>query len=92
VPAGVGGVVVELVVGVPAQHHIAEAEALFERAQELVGVQILAAQDAVAVVDTHLDVRKLALAQDAADVFRRLDRPRLHGKAPLVARSPRPSP
>src|SRR5471030_2940617 len=52
VPAGHGDIVVELVVGVPTQHHVAEAKAALERRLELVDVDVLAAQDAVDVVDT----------------------------------------
>ena len=56
VPAGERDVVVELVVGVPAEDDVAEAEALFERGQELVARHVLAAQDAVDVEDADLDV------------------------------------
>src|SRR6185312_27043 len=46
VPAGVCRVVVALVVAIPAEHDVAEAEAAFERRLELVLVQVLAAQHA----------------------------------------------
>ena len=83
-PAGVGDVVVELVVGVPAQHHVAEAHAALERRLELVDVQVLAAQDAVDVVDAHLDVAQPALLDDLQGVGGGLDLARFH-RSPLLA-------
>ena len=62
VPAGQRGVVVELVVGIPAQHHVAEAEALLERRFELVAGHVLAAHDAVDVEDADLDEGQVAAA------------------------------
>ena len=58
-PAGHLGVVVGDIHHVPAQHHIAEAKAAFGvglcRAQELVPVQVLAAQDAVDITDCNFN-------------------------------------
>ena len=82
VPAGVGDVVVELVVAVPAQHHVAEAHAALERRLELVDVDVLAAQDAVDVVDAHLDVAEAALLDDLQGIGRRLDLARFHSLSP----------
>ena len=70
VPAGVVDVVVELVVRIPAEHHVAEAEALLERREELVAADVLAAQDAVDVDDPDLDVRVPALFDEAARILR----------------------
>ena len=64
VPAGEGDVVVLLVVRVPAQHHVAEAKAFVERGEELVAVDVLAAQDAVVVEHPDLDVLQSALLDD----------------------------
>ena len=59
-PAGELGVVVGLVGDVPAEDDVAEAEAAgrrrLGRAEELVDVQVLAAQDAVDVADRDLDL------------------------------------
>ena len=55
-PAGDLGVVVALVGRVPAEDHVAEAEAAFGGAEELVAVQVLAAQDAVDVAARNLDL------------------------------------
>ena len=62
-PAGDLGVVVALVLAVPAEHHVAEAEAAFHRAEELVLVQVLAAQDAVDVAAGDLDLVRAVLAR-----------------------------
>ncbi len=75
VPAGEGDVVVLLVVGVPAQHHVAEPQALVQRREELGAVDVLAAQDAVVVEHADLDVRQPPLLDD---------RPGLRGGAHLV--------
>ena len=55
-PAGDRGVVVALVVSVPAEDHVAEAEAAIGGAEELVAVKVLAAQDAVDVAAGDLDL------------------------------------
>jgi hypothetical protein len=70
VPAGVFDVVVELVVRIPADDHVAEAEALLERREELVAADVLAAQDAVDVGDPDLDMRVPALFDEAARILR----------------------
>ena len=62
-PAGDLGVVVALVLRVPAEHHVAEAEALLGSAKELVAVEDLAAQDAVDVAGRHLDLGSPGFAQ-----------------------------
>jgi hypothetical protein len=65
-PAGERRVVVGLVADVPAEDDVAEAEAAGRRglggAEELVDVQVLAAQDAVDVADRDLDLAAAALA------------------------------
>jgi hypothetical protein len=68
VPAGEFGVVVELVVGVPAENHIAEAHVLVEGRQKLVAAEIFSPQDAVGIEDADLDVLDGALGQKAANV------------------------
>ena len=64
-PAGHCRVVVGGVGHVPAEHHIAEAEAALGvrlgRAEELVAMQVLAAQHAVDVTDCHLDFGRAGL-------------------------------
>jgi hypothetical protein len=86
VPARVGHVVVELVVGVPAEDHVAEAEATVERGEELVAVQVLATQDAVDVVDADLHVREVAVPNDLARVLGRAYCPRFHRSPLLVSK------
>ena len=54
VPAGVLGVVVELVVQVPAEHHVAERQAAAQRGQELVAPDVLAQHDAIDVGQADL--------------------------------------
>jgi hypothetical protein len=71
VPAGVLHVVVELIVRVPAEHDVAEAETLVERREELVPAHVLAAHDAVVVEHADLDVVELALLDDLAGIGRR---------------------
>ena len=62
VPAGVGDVVVELIVGIPAQHHVAEAEIAVERGLlNLSTCRLLAAQHAIDVVDAHLHMGEATL-------------------------------
>ena len=68
VPAGEPGVVVELVVRVPAENHVAEAEILVERREEFIAAQVFAAQDAVGVDDADLDVLDAALGQKIANL------------------------
>ncbi len=86
VPARVLHVVVELVVRIPAQHHVAEAEALVERGEKLVAAHVLTAQDAVVVEDTDLDVFELAFLDDAAGVGRGADVFGLHRRTLIYAR------
>ena len=64
VPAGEAGVVVQLVVCVPPQHHVAESESLLECGEKLRTVDPLAAQDAVVVEHADLDVCKVPLLND----------------------------
>ena len=61
VPAGERALVVELIVGIPAQHDVAEAEALIERADELVAGEIFSANDPIEIDDAELDVRQAPL-------------------------------
>jgi hypothetical protein len=82
VPAGIAHVVVELVVGIPPKHHVAKPESGLERGEELVHMQILAAQDAVGVMHAHLDMAQPAFADDAARILGRPDFARLHTLPP----------
>ena len=70
VPARVADVVIELVLGIPTEHHVAEAEALVEGGEEFLPGYVLAAQDPVDVEYADLDVAELALLDDAAGVLR----------------------
>ena len=78
VPARVLDVVVELVLAIPAEHDVAEAEAAVERRQEFFARDVLAAQDAVDVEDAHLDVLYAAFLDQCAGVLRRAHLPRFH--------------
>src|SRR6185437_9956751 len=89
VPAGVGDVVVELVVAVPAQHHVAEAHAALEGRLELVDMEVLPAQHPVEVVHPHLDVAEAALLDDLKGIGSRLHLARFHYFSP--ARGPQTS-
>jgi hypothetical protein len=62
VPARQRRVVVELVVRIPPDDDVAEAEALFEGGLELVAGHVLAAHDAIGVDDPDLDERQVAAA------------------------------
>ncbi len=84
-PAGEADVVVELVGGIPAEHHVAEAEAAVERGFEFFAGEIFAAQHAVGIEHAELDVSELALAHDVLGIGRSLDLARLHA-APLHRR------
>jgi hypothetical protein len=66
-------VVIELVVGVPAEHDVAEAEPAVERRFELGPRHVLAAQDPVDVEDADLDVLEIALRHDGARIAGILD-------------------
>ena len=66
VPAGIGDVVVKLIVGIPAQHHVTETEAAIEGREELSRRHVLAAHDAVDIEQADLDVAELALFHDLA--------------------------
>jgi hypothetical protein len=68
VPARELGVVVELVVRIPAQNHVAESHVLVERGEKLIAIEILAAQDAVGIEDADLDVLDPALSQSLPQV------------------------
>src|ERR1700738_3942214 len=63
VPAGHLRVVVELVARVPAEDHVAEAEATLGHAPELVQRDVLAAQDAVDVESAQLDLLHLRFGE-----------------------------
>ncbi|MNQ90384.1 hypothetical protein D3C85_1057240 [compost metagenome] len=71
VPAGVLGVVVELVVEVPAEHDIAERQPRAQGAEEFVAPQILAQHDAVHIGQAHLDMRERAGLHQTLRVFHR---------------------
>src|SRR6185436_12911719 len=71
VPAGPRRVVVALVVRVPAEDDVAEAEARFDRGKKLLLVQILSAQDAVGVGHCDLDPRRGRVANLLDDAARR---------------------
>jgi hypothetical protein len=66
VPTRELGVVIQLIVRVPAKNHIAEPEILVERRQEFFAAQIFAAHDAVGVEHADLDVLDAAFGQDLA--------------------------
>ena len=67
-PAGEGDVVIELVVGIPAQHHVAETEAALQRREELDLGDVFAAQHAIGVEDADLDMGQAPLLDDLAGV------------------------
>ncbi len=68
VPAGEVDVVVELVVGIPAEHYVAETEAAVEGGEKFLPCHVFAAQNAVDVEHTHLDVRHLPLLDDGTGI------------------------
>ena len=68
VPAGVLDIVEQLVVRIPAEDHVAEADPLVERRQELVAAEIFAAHDAVAVEHADLDVLDPSVAQKCGGI------------------------
>ena len=78
VPARERRVVIELIVRIPAEHHVAEAKALLERGFELVARHVLAAHDAVDVDDTDLDEGQVAAAQISCGLGSRVDGKRIH--------------
>lgn len=71
VPAGVLGVVVELVVQVPAEHHVAESQPAAQRGQEFVAPDVLAQHDAIDVGQADLDMRERAGLDQPLRVFHR---------------------
>ncbi len=82
VPAGHRGVVVTLVAHVPAEDDVAKAEATLRGGEELVLVQVLAAQHAVDVGHRHLDALAGLVANGVEDLLGG-DRLR-HVSAPLL--------
>ena len=83
VPAGERGVVVELIVRIPAQHHVAEAEALLEGGFELVAGHVLAAHDAVDIDDSDLHEGQIAAAHICHRIGGSLDLGSVHVRKPL---------
>ena len=81
-PAGQRGVVVELIVGIPAQHHVAEAEALLESGFELVAGHVLAAHDAVDIGDADLHEGQIAAAHICRGIGGILDLGSVHAGKP----------
>jgi hypothetical protein len=70
VPAGVARVVVADVARVPAEDHVAETEAGLRRREELLLVDVLAAENAVDVRDRDLDLLDGRFADLVEDVGR----------------------
>ena len=77
---GIGGmpachfdVVVQLIVAVPAEHHVAEAEALLQRRQEFVAAHVFAAHDAIDVEHADFDVIEIPLADIGRQILCGLD-------------------
>src|SRR5262245_17942320 len=69
-PAGELGVVVQHVGAVPAEDHVAEAEALFDRGPELLQRDEFAAQQAVDVETADLDPPDAALRESVLQCLR----------------------
>ena len=57
-PSGISGVVIADIAGVPAENHVAEAEAGFHGVEKLVFVQVFAAENAVNIRDGNFDFLK----------------------------------
>src|SRR5262249_7217937 len=85
VPARERDIVVLLIARVPAEHDVAEAEALLEGGEELGAVDELAAQDAVVVEHANLDVCESPLLDDGAGLTRAADFFWLHELSLLTA-------
>jgi hypothetical protein len=64
VPARELGVVVELIIRIPAQDDVAESKALLECREEFIARQVLAAHDAVGIEHADLDVLDAAFGQN----------------------------
>ncbi|MNY28236.1 hypothetical protein D3C86_1621970 [compost metagenome] len=82
VPAGVAGVVVELVLDVPTEHHVAEGEAAVQGGEELAAAQVLAAHHPVVVEHPDLDVTEATLLDDAPGVLAGFYVPRIEHMHP----------
>src|SRR6185437_16307085 len=65
-PAREGDVVVQLVVGIPAQHDVAEPQPLLQAGEEFLPREVLASQDAVEIEHTDLDMTGAALLDERA--------------------------
>ncbi|MNJ50859.1 hypothetical protein D3C77_461470 [compost metagenome] len=83
VPAGVCDVVVELVLDVPAEHHIAEAAAVLQGGEELAAVDVLAAHHPVDIEHAHLHMGEAALLDDAPGVLDGLFIPWIEHEPPV---------
>ena len=75
---------VEFVGGVPAEDHVAEAEALVQRAEELVAADILAAQHPVEIADRQFDVLDTRFPDEISSGIRVGDGVRVHKRVPAV--------
>src|SRR5207237_6662777 len=64
-PAGEGDVVIELVVGIPPQDHVAETDSTVESGKEFDLGNVFASQDAIVVENTDFDMANAALFHDA---------------------------
>src|SRR5580658_6982757 len=67
-PAGKFRVVVELIVRIPAQNHVAKSEILLETREELVAAQVFSAHDPVGVENADLYVLNAAFGQQLNDI------------------------
>jgi hypothetical protein len=66
--AGELRVVIQLIVRIPAEYHVAESQTFIERRQELVAAQILPAQNSVAIEDSDLHMLDAGGGQRVAKV------------------------
>src|SRR5580700_7664833 len=73
VPAGHADVVIQLIVAVPAQHHVAKPVTLLERREEFFAAHVFAAHDAIDVEHADLDVVESLLANVVRQVLGGLD-------------------
>ena len=78
VPAGETGVVIQLVIGIPAEHHITKPEPAFKRGYELVTRHIFAAHHPIGIEQPDLDIIKITVFDQLNGIFRCFDVTGLH--------------
>ena len=86
-PAGYRYIVVQLIVGIPPQHHVTKPKAFFQRRKELFLGHVFAAHDPVDINGADFDVTKPAFVDDGFGVGDGFDVACIHERLLLWGRA-----